>query len=188
MEFACSLESIHMIRNLLLFLFISITMNAAAMQSDTSAYQIQRLKINGLLAERSARFGQYDQSLEMRTGFFGFQTKSDIKNSNEILRQIVLNDNNIFKELKILMDYKEQEVKEVINTANTTNTRIQGYMLAIKKLQDQNQLLKKEALTVKKDKQFTNYVIIILIIALLATFFYILKKRKKELSNEKITV
>lgn len=168
-----------MIKNLLLLLLLGFSLQAAAFQSDTSAYQLQRLKINGLLAERSTRFGQYDQSLDARTGIFGFQTKRDIKNSNEILRQIVLNDNNIFKELKILMDYKDQEVKEVINTANSTNSRIQAYMLSIKKLQDQNQFLKKEAQQLERGKTFYHYIIIFLVLALGGTGYVLLKKLKK---------
>lgn len=168
-----------MIKKLLLFLFVGMAMNAAAFQSDTSAYQIQRLKINGLLSERSTRFGQYDQSLDARTGIFGFQTKRDIKNSNEILRQIVLNDNNIFRELKILMDYKDQEVKNVIINANSTNERIEGYMMSIKKLQDQNQNLRKEALSIEKGKRFYHYVIIFLSLALVGSVLFFLKKLKR---------
>lgn len=149
-----------MIKNCLLLLLAGFfSLNAAAIRVDTSAYQLQRLKINALLAERSARFGQYDQSLDARTGIFGFQTKRDIKNSNEILRQIVLNDNNVFKELKVLMDYKDQEVKNVIITSNTSNGRIQSYMLSIKKLQDQNQNLKTEIRKIENGKSFYYWVI-----------------------------
>lgn len=169
-----------MIRKLGLLLLMGLSIHASAFQSDTSAYQIQRLKINGLLAERSNRFGQYDQSLNARTGIFGlYQTKGDIKNSNEILRQIVLNDNNIFKELKLLMDYKEQEVKQVIIDANSNNTRIQGYMLSIKNLQDQNQVLKKQADSLQKEKVFRNYLIIFLLAGLLAVGYSFLKKLKR---------
>ena len=78
-----------MTRNLLLLLFTCITLHTYALQTDTTAYQLQRLKVNALLSERSNKFGQYDQSLDARTGIFGFQTKGDIKKSNEILRQIV---------------------------------------------------------------------------------------------------
>ncbi|WP_316752095.1 hypothetical protein [Pedobacter gandavensis] len=149
-----------MIKNCLLLLFAGFfSLSAAAIRVDTSAYQVQRLKINALLAERSARFGQYDQSLDARTGIFGFQTKRDIKNSNEILRQIVLNDNNVFKELKILMDYKDQEVKNVIISSNTSNGRIQAYMMSIKKLQDQNQNLRTEIKQIERGETFYYYVI-----------------------------
>lgn len=165
---------------------ISLTVNATTIQSDTSAYQIQRLKINGLLAERSSRFGQYEQSLNARTGIFGFQTKNDIRNSNEILRQIVLNDNNIFKELKILMDYKEQEVKQVINTATSTNNRIQSYMLSIKKLQDQNQNLREQVQTFERGQPFYHYVIIFLVLALLTITYFFLRKIKIDRNRNSI--
>ncbi|MBC8986603.1 hypothetical protein H9X96_12515 [Pedobacter sp. N36a] len=166
-----------MIKNFLLLLFVGFSFSAAAIRVDTSAYQLQRLKINALLSERSTRFGQYDQSLDARTGIFGFQTKRDIKNSNEILRQIVLNDNNIFKELKVLMDYKDQEVKNVIITSNTTNSRIQNYMLSIKKLQDQNEHLKKEISTIEKGKTFYYYVIAFLGLLIAGMVFFGYKKR-----------
>ncbi|EDM38144.1 hypothetical protein PBAL39_00977 [Pedobacter sp. BAL39] len=169
-------------RNLLLLLltgFLSaatLSVHGAVLQADTSAYQFQRLKINGLLAERSARFGQYDQSLNARTGIFGFQTKRDIKNSNEILRQIVLNDNNIFKELKILMDYKDQEVKQVMTNASSSNSRIESYMVAIKKLQDQRQKLREEVTATERAKDLAHYIILFLIMIMAAGSYVFMKK------------
>jgi len=133
-----------MIRTFLLLFLVILAFNVNARQNDTSAYQLQRLKVNALLSERSNKFGQYDKSLDNKTGIFGLQTKGDIKKSNEILRQIVLNDNNIFKELKILLDYKDQEVKRVKLEASSSNSRIQNYMLSIKKLQDENERLKNQ--------------------------------------------
>lgn len=168
-----------MMKNLLLLFFIFCAFNAPAIQTDTSAYQTQRLKVNALLTERSAKFGQYDQSLDARTGIFGFQTKDDIKKSSEILRQIVLTDNNIFKELKILMDYKDQEVKQAQRNVNDVNSRSQNYMTTIKKLQDQNELLNTELSTKQKSKSFSYYLNIFLILTLSATIYFFLKKIKK---------
>jgi hypothetical protein len=169
-----------MIRSLLLFICLSTSISALAAQSDTSAYQVQRLKINALLAERSAKFGQYDLSLNARTGIFGLQTKNDLKNSNEILRSIILNDNNIFRELKVLMNYKDQEVQQVQSNAGNTAKRIEGYMLAIKKLQDQNDELKKKtaALTAEKNTETYSIIFLILVIICGGIFFYS-KLRKK---------
>jgi hypothetical protein len=155
-----------------------ISFSARAFQADTSAYQTQRLKVNSLLAERSNKFGQYDQSLDQRTGIFGFQTKQDIKNSNEILREIVLNDNNIFKELKILMNYKDQEVQQAQRDARSINSRIQSYMLSIKKLQDQNELLKKEAETGKGGQLLSVSIAILSLIALVWTIYFFKKKSR----------
>lgn len=169
-----------MIRSLLLFICLSITINALAIQSDTSAYQVQRLKINALLAERSAKFGQYDLSLSARTGIFGLQTKNDLKNSNEILRGIILNDNNIFRELKVLMNYKDQEVQQVQTNAGNNAKRIESYMQAIKKLQDQNEELKKKTAAITAEKNTETYSIIFLILIIITggLFFYS-KLRKK---------
>lgn len=169
-----------MIKNVLFIIFFfSTSLQAATFQTDTSAYQTQRLKVNALLKERSAKFGQYDQSLDTKTGIFGFQTKGDIKNSNEILRQIVLNDNNVFKELKILMDYKDEEVKRVKNEANSTNDRIENYKTSIKKLQDQNVQLKKDYAAANKEKQITNYIVMFLALTLFVACFLFYKKLKK---------
>ena len=74
--------------------------------SDSLAYQLQRAKINQMLENRRQKFGQYDQSLKMHTGIFGLQTKKDIRRSNDILMDIVKTDDDIFRELKILMDYR----------------------------------------------------------------------------------
>lgn len=160
-------------------LLFFISFNAVAFQTDTSAYQTQRLRINTLLAERSAKFGQYDESLKSRTGIFGFQRKKDIRNSNEILRQIVLDDNSVFKELKVLMDYKDLEVKQVKTNVVETNSRVQNYMLAIKKLQDQNQELKNEAGELKNGKRFAYSLVILLMLSVIAVAWYFLKKLKR---------
>jgi len=163
-----------MIRILLLCIGLSCSFTAMALQTDTSAYQTQRLKINALLAERSARFGQYDLSLNARTGIFGLQTKNDLRNSNEILRGIILSDNNIFRELKILMNYKDQEVQQVQSNVSTTNKRIEGYMMAIRKLQQQNDELKNTTTVVTEKKDTSTYIIIFLCVVIVAggIFFY----------------
>lgn len=165
-----------MLKKIFLLLFICISFDALAFQTDTSAYQTQRLRINALLAERSAKFGQYEESLNARTGIFGFQTKNDIRNSNEILRQIVLNDNNIFRELKTLMEYKDLEVTAVKSNADQTNSRIRNYQLAIKTLQDQNEQLRQEAKVLSKSKVFSNTVIILLLLCLVGLAWFFLKK------------
>lgn len=170
-----------MIKSLLIFLLISLTAAAYA-QVDTSAYNVQRAKINALLAERSVKFGQYEQSLNERTGIFGFQTKRDIKNSNEILRQIALNDNNIFKELKVLLDYKDLQVQQVQTAASSNSERIQSYMAAIKKLQDQNQLLRKQIEEKEKPGSGSYVFLIFLALAISAVgylgYFRISRSRK----------
>lgn len=162
---------------LLSIFFSTITYTYA--QKDTTAYQTQRLKINALLTERSAKFGQYDESLTTRTGIFGVQTKKDIKKSNEILRQIVLNDNHVFKELKVLLDYKDLEVKQVQNTMTSTSNRVENYKQSIKKLQDQNELLRQELKVQEDATRFTTVLFVCILAALVLTGFLLSKKYQR---------
>ncbi len=149
-------------------------------QADSTAYQLQRNKVNALLTQRSAKFGQYQQSLNARTGIFGMQTKKDIKNSNEILRQITLNDNKIFREIKVLMNYKEMQVQQVQNSAAANSDRMNRYMLAIKKLQDKNQLLSKQLADAEKNQQASFYANIGLAAALIISLLILFIKTRKQ--------
>lgn len=147
-------------------------------QQDSASYAAQRVKVNSLLTERSSKFGQYDESLNQRTGIFGWQTKKDIKNSNEILRQVVLTDNNIFKELKVLMEYKDLQNQRKVEIADNSEQRIENYMRTIKKLQDQNDKLKNE-LQKKKAPNLSTYIIAFLILIMAGGFYFFNKKIKK---------
>ncbi|MCX2430426.1 hypothetical protein [Pedobacter sp. GR22-10] len=159
-----------------LLVVLSVSFQTYA-QQDTTAYAAQRVKVNALLAERSAKFGQYDESLNQRTGIFGWQTKKDIKNSNEILREVVLTDNNIFKELKVLMEYKDLQNQQKVAVADHSQERIEGYMKTIKKLQDQNEILQKESN--KSNYGISTYIIILLILILVTMFYFYNKKIQK---------
>src|SRR5690606_5888929 len=117
-----------------------ISLNCAG-QQDTSAYQVQRKKVNQLLADRSAKFGQYDLSLSSRTGIFGLKTKKDMQRSIDILTQIVLTDNRIFLELKTLLDYKDFEKTEAQGKAEQTEARTLNFMHTINNLQQENDKL-----------------------------------------------
>ncbi len=153
---------------------------------NTSAYEVQRNKVNTLLAERSSKFGQYDESLNARTGIFGFQTKGDLKNSNEILRQIALTDNDIFTQLKVLMDYKDLEVQQAKIATTNTSENIVGYRRSIKNLQDKNEELNKNLLKVEHDKDLSHLTIaILLLICILLGYLYYLKSKQLQV-NEKI--
>jgi hypothetical protein len=159
--------------------FILITLVQVKLSAQvTSPYELQRTKVNALLAERSAKFSQYDQSLNARTGIFGFQTKRDIKNSNEILRQIAITDNAIFKELKVLMDYKDLQMQEVKTGATNSDERINNYRRTIKQLQDQNQLLTQSLEKNEKGKDLS-FILLILFVIVNGFLVYLVMKKKR---------
>ena len=171
-----------MLKKILFLLICSTSFLFEATAQDTSAYETQRLKINTLLAERSTKFGQYDESLNAKTGIFGFQTKRDIRNSNEILRQIALNDNDIFKELKILLDFKDLQVQQAKSTSSTSTESIQNYRRTIKTLQDQNQNFSKNIDQIEKSRDLA-YLLMTLFLLGCAVLTYLFITKNKALKR-----
>ena len=113
------------------------------------------------------------------------QTKRDVKNSNEILRQIAINDNAIFKELKVLLDYKDLQMQEVKTVANTSDERIQNYRRTIKGLQDQNLSLQQELKKGEKNKDLA-FILLMIFIGVNGFLVYLVMKKKFGNSVEKI--
>ncbi len=153
----------------------------AQSNTDSLAYQLQRKKINAMLAQRARKFGVYDQSLSMHTGIFGLQTKKDIRRSNEILMDIVKTDNAIYRELKILLDYRafqQTQVQSHFKEADQSNV---GFMMTINKLRDQNDKLKAAAENEQQRHQSTlhTYIIIWIILAAIILLLFFRGSRRK---------
>lgn len=124
----------------------SLTLNA-----DSLDYELQRQKVNRLLDERTARFGHFDESLKKRTGIFGLKTKRDMQASLDILHEIVLTDNEIFRETRHLLsykdqmlDYKEFEKERIAKLAADYDQRINSYISTISKLQQEQERMRAE--------------------------------------------
>jgi hypothetical protein len=111
---------------------------------DSATYQRQRLKINSMLAVRSQKFSRYDKSLSEHTGIFGLQTKKDIRRSNDILMDIVKTDNEIYRQLKILLDYRVFQQEQAIDKSKEAEGTALESMYTINRLQRQLEKLKKE--------------------------------------------
>jgi hypothetical protein len=157
----------------LLGLFCFLLTNAfAQVGSDSLAYQLQRKKINSMLAVRSQKFSKYDKSLSEHTGIFGLQTKKDIRRSNEILMDIVRTDNDIYKQLKILLDYRTFQQSQVLDKSKETESTALGFMYTINKLRSQVDILKAQALVNEKHEQkvTTKFIIIIVVLVLILLF------------------
>lgn len=166
-----------MIKNILLALFIfSVTVASAQVNTDSLAYQLQRKKINGMLEMRRQKFGQYDQSLTKHTGIFGLQTKKDIRRSNDILMDIVKTDNDIFQQLKILLEYRTFQQNQVqLHSTETDSTNI-GFMNEINRLRAQNEKLKHDAELADKERQKKAQLSLYIIVGLLVVILLLLRR------------
>jgi hypothetical protein len=167
-----------MIKKIFIFLVLTLFKYTAIAQTDNSAYESQRRKVNHLLEERSQKFGRYDESLNMRTGIFGLKTKKDMQRSIDILSEIVKTDNGIFRETKILLEHKDLEKSQVQTRVVENETRLGAYMQTIRKLQQENDRLQKElALTETKRTKFINTLIGFIILIAIAAIFLIKSKK-----------
>jgi len=165
---------------LILCLFITAPFTAVfAIPNDSLAYQMQRTRINNMLEQRSEKFSQYTKSLDEHTGIFGWQTKKDIKRSGEILMDIVRTDNDIFKELKVLFDYKNFQQTQVQQQSHESESQITGYMLTINKLRQQNDALIKQQKQQEADFEGRQTNMLIVIVLLLFTSVYLFTKRNR---------
>jgi len=147
--------------------------------SDTTGYEVQRQKVNKLLNERSQRFGQFDESLQKRTGIFGLKTKKDMQASIDILKQIVLTDNDIFQETKALLDFKDFEKSQIADRASEFDERINGYIKTISKLQREQERMAGEINALEKANQFYQGLVILFALAAVGIgVFFIIKRQK----------
>src|ERR1700761_5249464 len=151
---------------------------AQTVNTDSAAYQLQRAKINQMLDVRHQKFGQYDESLKKHTGIFGLQTKKDIRRSNDILMDIAKTDDDLFREIKILMDYRVfQQQQAQTHSTETENVNL-GFMTTINKLRSQADQLKQE-LQNEKDHQVKQLrVFIIVFVLMLGSILYLIFKKR----------
>ncbi|MDT3404985.1 hypothetical protein [Mucilaginibacter terrae] len=168
-------------KRLVLALLVCLNGYALMAQSspDSATYEIQRKRINGMLAQRSQKFGEYEESLSKHTGIFGLQTKKDIRRSNEILMAITETDNQIFKQIKVLLDYRMFEQKQVETQKNQVQDANLTYMRTINRLREQNAKLIKEAEEREKavDKDSNKYKIAIAVLIITSILLALIRKR-----------
>jgi len=146
--------------------------------SDSLAYQLQRAKINQMLEGRRQKFGQYGESLKKHTGIFGLQTKKDIRRSNDILMDIVKTDDDIFRELKILMDYRVFQQQQAQTHSSESENVTLAYMNTINRLRGQIDQLKKEAQQEKAHQRNQLRLLIGVIVFLFVSILYLLTRKR----------
>ena len=130
----------------LLLLSLPIATQAQSQERlDSISFEEQRQRVNKLIELRKEKFGRYDSSLTQKTGIFGiYKTKNDMQRSMDILKNIVVNDNEILLETKKLLQLKDYEKERYQRLAKEYDAQISADMKAITKLQLQNDELRSE--------------------------------------------
>ena len=161
-----------------LFLFL-ISLSASAQNADSTSFEAQRMRVNKLIEDRKVKFGEYDMSLEKKTGIFGlFKSKDDMQKTIDILKNIVITDNNIFLETRRLISIKDDEKQKFQNLASEYDKQVSAYMATINKLQKENEKLKKELNNIDSDDKSTN-IFLYIALGIIAILGYLLYQNQK---------
>src|SRR4051812_15259942 len=103
-------------------LIILLILSKPAMASNDSL----RADLSALLKQRNELFNAYSASLSRKSGFFGNQTKNDIRESQDKLKEIVEIDNRIMSTLNRTLDYRNFEKTNMTYDVSSYVTRIQN--------------------------------------------------------------
>ncbi|MFD2743498.1 hypothetical protein [Sphingobacterium populi] len=168
-------------------LFALLTGHAQVKSSvDSTSYEMQRTKVNSLLQHRKHKFGEFDQSVLKKSGVFGlFKSKRDMQQSIDILKAVVIYDNNIFLETQKLLSLKDFEKDHYQKLADEYDTRSSAYMRTITKLQTENEKLRTQVHNLDKDEHQSNVWIYLFSIVTIGLIGYIIYLRKQFASAKK---
>lgn len=160
---------------------------------DSSAYEVQRNHVNELLNARQQKFGAYDTSLTKKTGLFGlFKSKGDMQKSIDILKDIVITDNNIFLETQKLLKIKDFEKDKFQQLAIDYDKQVSAYIGTISKLQKENEKLRSQVDKTSGNGGISTILLYIalLVVGVLGYLLYTAKAKQsvqsKPLRNDKI--
>lgn len=169
------------IKSLSFLLFFLTGFAVSAQNADSTSFEAQRMRVNKLIEDRKVKFGEYDLSLEKKSAIFGlFKSKDDMQRTIDILKNIVITDNNIFLETRRLISIKDDEKQKFQNLASEYDKQVSAYMGTINKLQKENEKLKKDIENLEGSDNSSNILLYsaLAIIGVLSYFVY---------RNQKIT-
>ncbi|UIR55304.1 hypothetical protein LZQ00_13605 [Sphingobacterium sp. SRCM116780] len=160
-------------------LFLLTAIPASAQNTDSTSFEAQRVRVNKLIEDRKVKFGEYDVSLEKKTGIFGlFKSKGDMQKTIDILKNIVITDNHIFLETQKLIHIKDDEKQKFQNLANEYDKQVSAYMGTINKLQNENENLKKELGKLENSDHSSNIFLYIALIVIVILGFLLFRSQK----------
>ena len=129
-----------------------------------------RTDLMNLLQERKVLFDSYSATRRERSGIFGQRTKSDLRESQARLQEIVDADNRIINALNRMLDYKNFEKLNLTYSANTNEERLlnlQQLSDTLSKQVDSLKLQNKKLIAENRRSDFYIFLIVLLSAALI---------------------
>lgn len=152
---------------------------------DSSSFEVQRSRVNDLLDARQQKFGAYDTSLTQKTGLFGlFKSKGDMQKSIDILKDIVITDNNIFLETQKLLKIKDFEKDKFQQLATDYDKQVSAYIGTISKLQKENEKLRTQVDKTSGTGGVGNVLLYIALLIIVILGYLLYKSRAQQLATK----
>ncbi|HRH64904.1 MAG TPA: hypothetical protein PLU53_01270 [Bacteroidia bacterium] len=146
------------------FLFILLS---GSLSSQTLSPAVKaRTDLMNLLGERKVLFDRYSESMRERSGIFGQRTKSDLRETQARLQEIIDADNRIISALNRMLEYKNFEKLNLTYSANTTEERLSSLQQLSDTLGKQVEVLKAENKKLISESHRSDFYIFLLILAL----------------------
>ena len=158
--------------------FLGLAESAMADERDST-----RQELFSLISERKQLFDAYSESLDKKSGFFGNKTKKDLRNSQEMLVDIVAIDNRIMNALNRTLDYRNYEKQSMRYDAGEYEERIRSLKILNDTLFNKNafyeQELKSLEASLRKHKLYNFFFLMILVIVGIGLFRRLSKKARR---------
>ena len=147
-------------RILFLFLLLAVSISAQTLSPSVVA----RKDLMNLLQERKILFDHYSASLRERSGIFGQRTKTDLRETQSKLQEIVDTDNRIISALSRMLDYKNFEKLNLTYSANTNEERLSNLQQLSDTLSKQVEALKLENKKLQSGSKHGDFYIFLLML------------------------
>jgi len=142
-----------------------------------------RQELISLISERKQLFDAYSESLEKKSGFFGNKTKKDLKNSQEMLVDIVAIDNRIMNALNRTLDYRNYEKQSMRYDVSEYEERIRSLKILNDTLSNKNAFYERELksleASLRKHKLYNFFFLMIMVLIGIGLFRRISKKVRR---------
>jgi hypothetical protein len=165
-------------RILFLFTILIICIRASAGLPSSWTPDSTRRELIFLLDERKKLFDEYESSLSKKSGFFGNQTKNDLRDSRQKLEAIVAQDNKIMSALNRTLDYRNFEKQNLKYDYSNNEDRIKNLQVLNDTLNNQLQRLDKQNKEFNSKMKLNRIYLWMLVLILGIVAWWGLKKRK----------
>jgi hypothetical protein len=150
-------------------------------------------RLDQLLEERNVLYKDFEYYKSQKSSFWGTQSKKDLKKAIDVLKKIIIKDNEIIKQINVKHIKKNVQIisktqvsEDFANELEYDNNRLK--LLLNKSTFDYNQLME-ETDQLKSENKIVNSILFFFVLSILGLIFYISRlKRRLRVEREEVNI